>query len=156
MSGLVRPMSGWRTGLWQRSGVLHLMFLHLWGARCCLFPAPVPFVYIKAWSLRPLLPLCNRGSVGSCHIGGIPITWAPAGCSSDTAACTLGQATFAGMSQLASEEQPPPCFFTHPSLQGVSLTGSGWVQGRASPTKIESLKCRPLEVLQLQVHMGPP
>lgn len=46
--------------------------------------------------------------------------WAPAGCSSDTAACILGQATFAGMSQLASGEQPPPCFFTHPSLQGVS------------------------------------
>lgn len=39
-----------------------------------LFLATVPFGYIKAWSLRPLLPLCNRGSMGSCHIGGIPVT----------------------------------------------------------------------------------
>lgn len=49
-----------------------------------------------------------------------------------TAACTLGRATFAGMSQLASEQQPTPRFSPIRGCRAFLLMGPGGVQGRAS------------------------
>lgn len=132
MSGLVRPMCGWRPWLWRRSSVLHFMFLASVGGP--VLPGGVPFGCIKAWSPSPPLPLSNCESTGSCHTGGIPVTWTPVGCSSDCRLlpCTLGRATFAGMSQLASEQQPAPRFSPIRVCRAFLLMGPGGVQGRAS------------------------
>lgn len=109
---------------------------HLWGAQCCLgvlSRAPVPFGCIKAWAPSPPLPLSNCESTGSCHWWD-SCNLGPSGVQLrlQTAACTLGRATFAGMSQLTSEQQPAPRFSPIRVCRAFLLMGPGGVQGRAS------------------------
>lgn len=104
----------------------------------------------------PPLPLSHRGSTGSCHIGGVPASWAP-GCSSDTARClSLSQSHLPWGEPRALRGSPSLLLNTRLSLQVVSADWP-WRGSRPGVLQVkQSLKSRPLEVLPFQVHMGPP
>uniref|UniRef100_A0A8C4LSS8 Uncharacterized protein n=1 Tax=Equus asinus asinus TaxID=83772 RepID=A0A8C4LSS8_EQUAS len=70
-----------------------------WGSQPDAFQLTCPLSVSGFDPPNLLLPPSNSKSVGSCHICGIPATWASAGCSSDTGP---------GRSFMLTPRAPPP------------------------------------------------
>lgn len=123
------------------------MFWHLWEAQCYLgtvCPLALSGLINPFCALSPPkspLPLSHCGSIGNCHIGGIPVAWAPA------------DAVWA-LPARAPQLEPPTPGLSHRALCGAApswllpnpeSSGGFWVSSRWS------LKSRPLDVRLFQV-----
>lgn len=155
-SGVARPWSGWRAQVRGRGGLL----LRLCSGICGRPSAAGGLCPLALLGLIPPLPppppqsplpLPRCGATGSCHIGGIPAAWAPAGAVETPSARApqpeppLGGRAGTILFLAALCGQLPPGCSPPPSLRVVSGCPPGTAESEEQT----------LEVLRFQVHLGP-